>query len=81
MSLSQSELDALAALLAESLSARAGEVLTPDVIDERARNAAQLVSVAYRMRPVGQGCVSDSGEHCSCWPVLECCVCVDEEDP
>lgn len=52
MSLNQPQLDALADLLSESLRARSGEPLTPEVIDERARNAAQLLSVCYEMRPL-----------------------------
>lgn len=74
MSLTRPQLNALAELLAESLRARAGDVLTPSVIDERARNIAQTLSVAYRVQPVGAGCESEDGEHCDC-PGAVCCIC------
>ena len=75
MSLTQPQLDALVGLLSESLRARAGEVLSDLVIADRARNAAQLLSMTYRMMPIGEGCESEDGEHCGCWPVQDCCIC------
>lgn len=51
MSLTKPQLDALVALLSESLRARAGDVLDDLVIADRARNAAQLLDGCYDMRP------------------------------
>lgn len=52
MGLSQADLDVLVALLSECLRVRAGEVLTDLVIADRARNAAALLDLTYRMQPI-----------------------------
>ena len=43
---------ALVDLLCQILSVRAGEVLTPDVVVERARNAAQALMGEYHMKRI-----------------------------
>jgi hypothetical protein len=49
--MSRADCDSLVALLCEVLSTRAGEKLTPEVITERARNAAMALVGEYEMRP------------------------------
>jgi len=51
MSLNKHQLDALVALIAESLRTRKGDVLDDLVIVERARNIAALLDIVYDVRP------------------------------
>lgn len=44
--------EALVTLLCQALSVREGETLTPELIVERARNAAASLLGAYRMEPI-----------------------------